>query len=818
MIPVDTVKHQARFPSANGERVQHLLPLVPVRGTSSEFGYLFRHYWIPATTLYYRETTESTGVDRSPETTRSEYRVRMKKCDSDQCIWRERPVFTDPDDVEAVRLLPLRDDEIICQYDRTKQTVWTKPVLSFVPSQRDAGAARMEALLRQPLMAPLLPIPVGFQWYVQTDDARMEFRLESVLLHNETEIAEIRRSGSFTIDRVYVGDELRHGRFTVRREGVTWVAMERSVVLEDETRDVLCCSDRLLDGTEIRTRRTLIRSEREKTATLAPLFQKYQAASGGHLYDCATGHLIQSDDTLFEIADDIGILSNNEIRAKYRHLDQEKLDVALSDLESLQGAHVLSGHEPCELSRVERVYQNRRERDLGDFWQSTSLMLILGVTEKCNLNCAYCCYSGKFAGQRTHGLKSMTWEVAKTAIAAYLASDHAGTSCPISFYGGEPLLEFNLFQECVRFAVRTGEASGKDVRFALTTNGTLLDDETVDFLVEHEFLVMVSLDGPKEAHDRYRVFTDGRGSFDVIERNLRRFVERYPDYPHRGLNITLAPPFDLDATAKLVDEFFPFFPLSRANMVNTGAEYRFTESQTSPLQYGCQSVSTCHKNAGKLDSFRRFGKAEQTQLKEYWDMAVFGITQDGAIKSWEKIPFAMMLFEPQIGIYHRRPVTDKRPEWLFSIPCLPGFTRRYVDVDGNYRICERVDNSEGYILGNVFSGLDTDKLNRTMELRRHFGDCGNCTALKVCDFCYARIHDSDRAESGYDPLLERQCRETRRVLPKMLKTYTEIMDANPQAFDTPTDEDTIRYQQIKYGAPGSRLDRDILQQLELETF
>ncbi|MDR1965049.1 MAG: radical SAM protein [Planctomycetaceae bacterium] len=550
---------------------------------------------------------------------------------------------------------------------------------------------------------------------------------------------------------------------------------------------------------------------------------KYQTKSGNnYLYDCATGHIIRVDDTIYSIVDDWHILTDVEICEKYKKIiDIERIKTALNELQNLQKDNILTDHAPCELSRVERVFYDRREWNLGEFWQRTGMLLILGITERCNLCCSYCCFSGKFAGQRTHSSRSMDWDVAKKAISDFLENDQAGDgTCPITFYGGEPLLEFTLLKDCVCYAETLAKSLGKINRFAVTTNGTLLNDEMVDYLVEHQFLILVSLDGPQKTHDRYRLFPNNQGSFDIISRNLKRFSERYPSYMNRGMNITLAPPLDLDATAEFVNEIFPQYPFTRANLVNTGNEYRFNKDIELSTQYGCYSQSICKKNLrdnGCLEGFRQFKSKDQEQMNKYWNICVESLATLGVVKSWEIVPFAMMLFETQISFYHRRRVTDQVPEWAFFIPCVPGFTRRFLDVEGNYRICERIDHSNTYILGNVWSGLDRDKMERTMSLRRHFGDCGNCHALKVCDICYARIPESDAMESGFDPFFDLQCQRTRETTSLLLQTYTEIMERNKKAFERPPDGNLLQFKKLKYGSPSSRLGNEILEQLKLET-
>lgn len=550
----------------------------------------------------------------------------------------------------------------------------------------------------------------------------------------------------------------------------------------------------------------------------APLFIKYRTKHGNcYVYDCATGRILAVDEVVYEIIDDFRILTDEEIHRKHNLLGSGKVQAALDDLYEIRKKHHLTDHDPKELSPIEIVEYEKRQYPLGEFWKSAGALLILGLTERCNLNCEYCCYSGKFEGQRVHSDKVMDMAVARQAIRQFLEGEQVIDGIyPISFYGGEPLLTFYHLEECVRFAVEEAGCLGKKLRFAVTTNGTLLSDEVCDFLVEHDFLTIISLDGPRQMHDRYRVFPDGRGSFDLVWKNLRRFVERYPDYKNRGLNITLSPPFDLEETGLFVEECFQYFPLIRASVVNIGSEYRFGNNETTATRYGCSSCSHCENGLHPKEDFRQFRDEDKRQLKKLWDDCLECIARDGVAGAWRRMPFAMALFDSQISHVHGRNVTRQASEWEFMIPCLPGFTRRFCDVDGHYRVCERVDDSAAYRLGNVWDGLDSVQMERVLELRRHFGDCGNCSALKSCDICFARIPCSDKGHEGYDPNFDRQCREARRSHEKMLQLYTEIMEVNPAAFErhaTDSGNSTLRF-----GAPNSRIDEETMDRLKLESF
>lgn len=800
----------------DGDEIDHdsLLRLVNIRTTTSEFGYLLRPYWMPATVLDYAYESRQRNPQGRENAEKYTVRRRPVKIDAETFFWKEMVSDSRGDlgDDVFVRLFSVSSSEETCEYDRYRQSFSSQ-----------SGSGQTQAFLRMPILPPLMPIPEGFRWHVGNAEAKLDFHLESVRKIDGMTVLFIRRSGSFPVSHYYRHGTKHSGRGAVVREGVSAYALERSVVLEDRIRDVLYLEDDPfgLSGTITTTTARLRRSSLVSEHRLAPLHVKYRTKSGqGYLYDCGTGHILKFGDTVLDMMDDYRLLTAEEIAAKRPELDTATIQTGLKKLDALKEEGYLAGHVPTEASKIELVARGGECYPLREFTERNCTLLVLGLTERCNLDCGYCCYSGKFEGQRTHGPRVMSFEIAKKAIVTLLGQELArGEKYPITFYGGEPLLEFALMRRCVEFSEKYAAEHGKRVRFSLTTNGTLLNDEIVDYLVEHDFLILVSLDGPKEPHDRYRKFPNGKGSFDTVAKNLHRFAERYPDYMKRGINVTLAPPLALEETERFIDELAPKYPMIRAALVGVGVESRFDGCEQAAIRYGCSSCTACEQGAAMSeDSFRQFGEEDAAGLKAMWENVIDGIAEHGEAEYRERKPFAAGLFASRISLLHKRPVTKNPMEWTFYVPCLPGFTRRFCDVDGNYRVCERVDNSDFYIIGNVDHGLDPGKMERIMEQRRHFGDCGNCTAIKSCDICYGRIPKSDAPDEGYDPGFETLCRQTRQTHAATLPVYTGIMERNPRAFEQPpVSEFTLPPEiPLRFGAPGTRLDEEMQKRLENE--
>ena len=159
--------------------------------------------------------------------------------------------------------------------------------------------------------------------------------------------------------------------------------------------------------------------------------------------------------------------------------------------------------------------------------------LCLHVAHTCNLNCEYCfAAQGKFHGQS--GL--MSFETGKRALDFLV--EHSGTrhNLEVDFFGGEPLMNFEVCKQLVAYARSIEKEKGKNFRFTLTTNGIGITDEVIEWANKECYNVVLSLDGRKEVNDRFRVDCAGNGSYDRIVPKFQEFVKKRGDknYYMRG--------------------------------------------------------------------------------------------------------------------------------------------------------------------------------------------------------------------------------------------------------------------------------------------
>ncbi len=182
-----------------------------------------------------------------------------------------------------------------------------------------------------------------------------------------------------------------------------------------------------------------------------------------------------------------------------------------------------------ELENAGKLYTEDEYRDLAfDFKKNNTVIkaLCLHIAHTCNLNCEYCFASqGKYHGDRA----LMSLEVGKRAIDFLVENSGTRTNLEVDFFGGEPLMNWDVVKDIVNYARSIEKEKKKNFRFTLTTNGVLVDDDVIEFANKEMHNVVLSLDGRKEVHDHLRKTINGKGSYDTIVPKFQEFVKRRGD-------------------------------------------------------------------------------------------------------------------------------------------------------------------------------------------------------------------------------------------------------------------------------------------------
>jgi len=401
--------------------------------------------------------------------------------------------------------------------------------------------------------------------------------------------------------------------------------------------------------------------------------------------------------------------------------------------------------------------ESRASEDSREAWRehyrrairSGVQQVVLGVTESCNLRCAYCIYSGSYENVRTHGDAQMDWPTARSAIDLLL--DHCGNSpVPpgITFYGGEPLLESRLIERCIAYA----RERNPRVFFTLTTNGLLLNKRNRAWLVENDVFITVSLDGPAEVHDRYRRTQGGKPTFDVIRRNLGALRREAPDYHATRVRFSavLAPPVDPKRIAEFFDRENHVVVTSPLDLHRMSAVW---SAKPQPAQFDYlaeQFIAFCRR--------RRAGEAVDPSRH-----------------------FAVCSLGPAL----RR--IQARRQGLYGDPyrlgqCIVGSRKIFVSPAGRLYPCEKVEGGADVEIGDVDRGVNLDKVEALMRRFRNIvaERCGGCWMRHMCTGCLMQTVHGGAFDSEK---MDHACRARRQGQADIVGLYGYLISEAPDSLD-----------------------------------
>ena len=249
------------------------------------------------------------------------------------------------------------------------------------------------------------------------------------------------------------------------------------------------------------------------------MIHQYKLNGYNIVLDTASGGIHVVDDVAYDVIEGFENEEKDtlisELSAKYADTE----GVASADIEECY-------EQVAELKAAGKLYSpDTFEGMAGKLKEKTAGVvkaLCLHIAHTCNLNCSYCFASqGKYHGERA----VMSFEVGKRALDFLVENSGSRRNLEVDFFGGEPLMNFEVVKELVAYARSIEKEKGKNFRFTLTTNGLGINDDVIEFANRECSNVVLSLDGRKEIHDRFRVDYAGNGSFDRIVPKFQALVK-----------------------------------------------------------------------------------------------------------------------------------------------------------------------------------------------------------------------------------------------------------------------------------------------------
>ena len=460
-------------------------------------------------------------------------------------------------------------------------------------------------------------------------------------------------------------------------------------------------------------------------------FHKFEAAGQEFLYLVPSGGIVALEGITSEIL--------------------QKLDKMPYSREDLVSGLCGEGHsstevEECldELQEVRAITNGAREytksEPLPDKFPLQTI--VLNVTNQCNLSCQYCYEFGEDKIATPDGKpKFMEWETAKSSVDYLFAEAQGRKSVHITFFGGETLMNFPLLKKVVEYARAQAQERRMEIDFSLTTNATLLTPTIIDYLAENAIGVTVSMDGPKEMQDKFRVFSNGKGSYDIIKPKVQNLLAKHRTRP-------IAARVTMTSGAMNVDKI-----------------YRHLKEELGFYEVGFAPVTTSPNRLYSINEPGMDSVLEQfcALADEYLEYALRG----------EHHGFSNVsdtLSELHQGVNK-------------SLPCGAGLGMVGVGPSGDIAPCHRFVDSDEHVLGNVTTGIDREKQKNFLS-RGNIDtkyDCHECWARPLCaggchHEAFVRYGDTGHANLHY-------CDWIRAWTEKCLQVYGAIAARNPSFLD-----------------------------------
>ena len=456
-------------------------------------------------------------------------------------------------------------------------------------------------------------------------------------------------------------------------------------------------------------------------------FHRFEGAGQEFLYLVPSGGIVALDGMTSEIL---------------QHLEQTPLsgEDLIGRLSS--DGYASSEVEEClhELREVKAIRNGQKEYAKSEpLPESFPLQtIVLNVTNQCNLSCQYCYEFGEDKVATPEGKpKFMAWETAKSSVDYLFAESQGRKSVHITFFGGETLMNFPLLKQVVAYARSRAEELKVNIDFSLTTNATLLSPTIIEYLAQNAIGVTVSMDGPKEMQDKFRVFSNGRGSYDIIKPKVQNLLATHRTRPIAA-RVTMT-----------------------SGAMDVRKIYQHLKHELGFYEVGFAPVTT---SPNRLYSINEPGM--DSVLEQFSDLAD------------EYLEFALR------GEHHGfSNVSDTLSELHQgvnkSLPCGAGLGMVGVGPSGDIAPCHRFVDSDQHVLGNVTTGIDKEKqsdfLTRGSIDTKY--DCHECWARPLCaggchHEAFVRYGDTGHANLHY-------CDWIRGWTDKCLQVYGAIAAQNP---------------------------------------
>ena len=397
------------------------------------------------------------------------------------------------------------------------------------------------------------------------------------------------------------------------------------------------------------------------------------------VYDLASGRILNLSPNHWRELEQLCRIGFNEYK-RITDSSQEKLDI---------------------LNMVNKGFFCRYENNIGkhpideyaeDLLERRVKNLTLQVTRDCNFKCRYCQYASSEVYERNHAKQYMNEDTAIESLKFLYNHSRESLIIDIGFYGGEPLLNYDIIKNAVNYSKKLFVS--KRVRYNITTNASLLTEEISDFFVQNAFDLTLSIDGSENIQNKHRRFlNNGMGTYDIVYKNLMLLKKKHTAYFNK--KVKFHPVFMSDDN---INEAIDFFQ----------DKLEVTSDMISPVYAGMSGIDYYPADRTKIIIEDEYSKDFVKKLESGSKYAVSKLLDSFNMKN-NTVP---------------------------SGACLAGYSKLFVNVEGDLYPCERVIESPKTCVGNINDGFNLSAIRGVLNSWQDIAEqCKKCWAFKLCSMC-----------------------------------------------------------------------------------
>lgn len=456
------------------------------------------------------------------------------------------------------------------------------------------------------------------------------------------------------------------------------------------------------------------------------LYQTFKIGNKSYVYDTVSNNI-------FSVSKHIYDYLNNKISINDLTKGEKEMVIAFKE----SGLLRIDGYKKIKLSFLDNF------DDFFDLTKDNIKKLTIVINQICNFRCKYCLYGDSYKARKNLDNSEIKLETAYKGLDFYFKHSSNIQKKNVTFYGGEPLINKTRLFKIIKYA--RDFYSPENLKINLTTNGLLIDREFIDFFNKNKIYVNISLDGPKQIHDKYRKTITGDNSCDLIINKFKFIKQCNPKYYYKYISIstTITPPYNFN----LIEKYF------KENKLLSSLKLDLSYVEEKDADWLFCSLSGANLYKQKI-------KKEVVKIKECVKKHLRGEKISDLYRNIFYTRLKNIIQRDRIQINDNLEVRGS---------CFPGLNMLLIDTKGNFYICTMLDDS--YSIGNIRNGLNKIEIKKALKSIYNFinSNCKNCWLIRICHPCISKFNRKESLPKRPDVCLYR-----RSVYLELLRAYTKI--------------------------------------------